>query len=192
MLNLMKELGRLPGIGERSAERLACHILRGDAAEALALAQAIRDVKEKIRQCSVCYNMSETDPCEICADNGRDHSLVCVVEETKDLLALERAGSYRGSYHVLGGRIAPLEGLDPGKLTVKPLVERAKSGKVKEVILALNPNMEGDLTAHYLHDELKMLGVRVTQIARGIPSGSQIEYANQAIIADALKGRREM
>ncbi|HUU43326.1 MAG TPA: recombination mediator RecR [Planctomycetota bacterium] len=192
MLNLIKELGRLPGIGEKSAERLAYHILRSSKEDALKLARAVRDVKEKLRHCSICYNMGETDPCHICSDVSRDRSIVCVVEEPKDLLALEGTGGYRGVYHVLGGRIAPLEGLDPEKLTVTALVERVKSEEVREVILALNPNMEGDLTAHYVHDRLKPTGVRVTQIARGIPPGSQLEYASEAILSDALKGRREI
>jgi len=190
MVNLIRELSRLPGIGEKSAERLAYHILRSSTDDALRLAQAVRDVKEKVKHCSICFNMGETDPCHICADAGRDHAVVCVVEEPKDLLALEGAGGYRGVYHVLGGRIAPLEGLDPEKLTVSALVARAKSGEVREVILALNPNMEGDLTAHYVAEELKGVGVELTQIARGIPSGSQLEYASGAILADALKGRR--
>ena len=192
MVNLIKELGRLPGVGEKSAERLAYHILRSSPEDALKLAQAIRDVKEKVKQCSVCCNMAETDPCHICGDPSRDHSVICVVEEPKDLLAIERAGSHRGVYHVLGGRIAPLEGMDPEKLTIRVLQERAKSPDVKEIVLALNPNMEGDLTAHYVADLLKKQGARVTQIARGIPSGSQLEYANQAILSDALKGRREI
>ena len=192
MVRLISLLGRLPGIGEKSAERLAYHILRSSAEEAMELARAIRDVKQKVRHCSVCFNMAETDPCHICGDLSRDHSVVCVVEEPKDLLALERPGSFRGVYHVLGGRIAPLDGMDPGKLTVRALVTRARSGEVKEVILALNPNMEGDLTAHYLHDQVKGLGVTVTQIARGVPSGSQLEYANERILSDALSGRREM
>ena len=192
MVILIKELSRLPGIGEKSAERLAYHILRNGREEALKLAQAIRDVKEKVRNCSVCFNMAETDPCHICADVARDHTLICVVEEPKDLLALERPGTFRGVYHVLGGRIAPLDGLDPEKLTIRALLERVKSGDVQEVILALNPNMEGDLTAHYLADRLKPLSVKVTQIARGIPSGSQLEYANQTMLADALRDRRRM
>jgi recombination protein RecR len=192
MVKLIKELGQLPGIGEKTAERLAYHILRSPSEDALRLAQAIREVKERLKHCSVCYNMGETDPCHLCADSGRDHSVVCVVEEPKDLLAFESTGSFKGVYHVLGGRIAPLDGMDPSKLTITSLVERVKSGNVKEVVLALNPNMEGDLTAHYVADLLKESGVKVTQIARGIPSGSQLEYANQAVLADALKGRREM
>lgn len=192
MVKLIEQLSRLPGIGEKSAERLAYHILRGSAEDALKLAQAIREVKEKVRPCSICHNVGESDPCHICADAGRDHAVVCVVEEPKDLLALERTGSYKGVYHVLGGRIAPLEGMDPEKLTIDALLARVKAGDVREVILALNPNMEGDLTAHYLHDRLKESGVTVTQIARGVPSGSQLEYANETILSDALSGRREM
>ena len=192
MVSLIKELGRLPGIGEKSAERLAYHILRSLPEDALRLAQAIRDVKEKVRQCSVCCNMADADPCHICADPARDQGIVCVVEEPKDLLAIERAGTFRGVYHVLGGRIAPLEGMDPDKLNVRQLVARAKSGSMREAVLALNPNMEGDLTAHHVAELLKAAGVKVTQIARGIPPGSQIEYAGQAILSDAMKGRREL
>ena len=192
MVNLIKELGRLPGVGQKSAERLAYHILRASSEDALKLAQAIRDVKEKVRQCSVCCNMAETDPCHICGDASRDHAVICVVEEPKDLLALERAGSFRGVYHVLGGRIAPLDGMDPGTLTLDRLVARVKTGEVREVVLALNPNMEGDLTASHVAELVKGAGAKVTQIARGIPPGSQIEYASQAILSDALKGRREL
>ena len=192
MSNLIKELSQLPGIGEKSAERLAYHILRSPKEEALRLAQAVRDVKEKVKHCSVCFNMAETDPCHLCADASRDQGLVCVVEEPKDLLALERTGSFKGVYHVLGGHIAPLEGMEPEKLTVKALSARVKSGHIREVILALNPNMEGDMTAQYVREQLKPLDVKVTQIARGIPSGSQLEYANQAILSEALSGRREM
>ncbi|KPK99988.1 MAG: recombination protein RecR [Planctomycetes bacterium SM23_65] len=192
MVHLIKELSRLPGIGEKSAERLAYHILRSGREEALKLARAIRDVKERVRHCSICFNMAETDPCHICADAARDHTVVCVVEEPKDLLALERPGTFKGVYHVLGGRIAPLDGLDPEKLTIRALLDRAKSGDVEEVILALNPNMEGDLTAHYLAERLKPLSVKVTQIARGIPSGSQLEYANQTMLAEALRDRRQV
>lgn len=192
MVTLIRELSGLPGVGEKSAERLAYHILRSSREDALKLAQAIREVKEKVRQCSVCFNMGETDPCHICSDTAREAGVVCVVEEPKDLLALERTGSFRGVYHVLGGRIAPLDGMDAETLTIAALLGRVKSGGIKEVILALNPNMEGDLTAHYLYDELRELGVEVTQIARGIPSGSQLEYANQTILAEALKARREM
>lgn len=191
MVSLIKELGRLPGIGEKSAERLAYHILRSPSEDALRLAQAIRDVKEKVRQCSVCCNMGETDPCHICGDLARDHSVICVVEEPKDLLAMERAATFRGVYHVLGGRIAPLDGMDPEKLMLAQLIARVKSGEVREVVLALNPNMEGDLTAHHVAGLVKEHGVKVTQIARGIPPGSQIEYASQAILSDAMKGRRE-
>ena len=192
MSSLIKELGQLPGIGQKTAERLAYHVLRSSTEDAARLARAIRDVKEKVRSCSICCNMAETDPCHICADPSRDHGLVCVVEELKDLLALERTGSFRGVYHVLGGRIAPLEDMDAEALTIDALEARVKSGEVREVILALNPNMEGDLTAHHLHDRLKDLGITVTQIARGVPSGSQLEYASQAILTDALSGRREM
>ena len=171
MAKLIKEFSRLPGIGEKSAERLAYHILRSTTEEAMRLAKAVRDVKKNVKHCSLCFNMAESDPCHICGDRSRDHGIVCVVEEPKDLLAFERAGGFKGVYHVLGGRIAPLDGIDPEKLTIAALLERTKSDEVNEVILALNPNMEGDLTANYIDEQLQSVDVKVTQIARGIPAG---------------------
>src|SRR5438309_608771 len=192
--NLMNELSRLPGIGTRSAERIAFHLLKQNPAEAMKLAEAIRDVKTRIKHCSVCYNLTEQDPCSICADASRDQSLVCIVEQPKDLLALESAGLYRGVYHVLLGRIAPLEGVDPQDLTIDALLTRIAGGAIREVIMGTNPTMEGDGTALFIQNEIgaKFPNVQVTRLARGLPAGSSIEYANRNILADAISGRQRM
>jgi recombination protein RecR len=192
--NLMNELSRLPGIGMRSAERIAFHLLKQNPQDALKLADAIRDVKTRIKHCSTCYNLTEQDPCSICADASRDQSLVCIVEQPKDLLALESAGLYHGVYHVLLGRIAPLEGSDPADLTIDPLMQRLASGAVREVIMGTNPTMEGDGTALFIQSEIqtKFPNVQVTRLARGLPAGSSIEYANRNILADAISGRQRM
>jgi recombination protein RecR len=187
----MEQLGRMPGVGERTAERLAYHVLRLSREEALALAEAIREVKERVKQCSRCFHFSETDPCAICSDPERDQATVCVVEQAKDVVAMEQSG-YRGVYHVLCGRLAPLDGMEPEDLTVDRLVERVSAGGVEEVILACNADMEGEATAMYVREALAGLPARVTRLARGIPSGSQLEYANAAVLADALEGRREV
>jgi len=189
---LMAELGKLPGIGARSAERLALHLLKVPQEEAEALAQAIRDVKRNTRHCSQCCNVTERDPCAICSDPRRDATVLCVVEQPRDLLAIEKTGGYRGLYHVLMGRIAPLEGVHPEDLTVDHLVRRIKATGVKEVILYTNPDLEGDVTAQHLARLLQPLNVRITLPARGIPTGSQIEYATESILRDALEGRREI
>lgn len=191
--NLMNELARLPGIGMRSAERIAFHLLKQRAEDALKLADAIRDVKTRIRHCSVCYNLTEQDPCAICADPERDQGLVCIVEQPKDLLALEATGLYKGVYHVLLGRISPLEGMEPGDLTIDALMQRLASGTIREVIMGLNPNMEGDGTALHLQSLISQYpNVQVTRLARGLPAGSNIEYANRNILADAIAGRQRM
>src|SRR2546421_12401894 len=191
--NLMNELSKLPGIGVRSAERIAFHLLKQKPEDAMKLAEAIRDVKTRIRHCSVCYNLTEADPCAICANPARDQSLVCVVEQPKDLLALEATGLYQGVYHVLLGRISPLEGVDPADLTIDALVKRLESGTVREVIMGTNPNMEGDGTALYLQNIIaRYPNVQVTRLARGLPTGSNIEYANRNILADAISGRQKM
>ncbi|WP_428940080.1 recombination mediator RecR [Fontivita pretiosa] len=192
--NLMKELASLPGIGMRSAERIAFHILKQKPEEALRLADAIRDVKTRIRHCSICFNLTEQDPCQICSDPARDPGIVCVVEQPKDLLALESTGLYRGVYHVLLGRIAPLEGIDPQDLTIDALMQRLASGTVREVIMATNPNLEGDGTALHLQNLIgqRFPAVQVTRLARGLPTGSNIEYANRNILADAISGRQRM
>ena len=187
---LMRELGKLPGIGPKSAERLAHHLLQAPRAEVLGLADALRAIKEQIHPCRECCNPTENDLCDACADPRRDASLVCVVEQPRDLLALERSGSYRGLYHVLHGRLAPLDGVGPERLTIDRLLARVRSGRVREVIMATNPTTEGDGTALYLSTLLGPLGVKVTRLARGLPAGSGLEFANSQMLADALEGRR--
>lgn len=184
-------LGHMPGVGEKTAERLAYHILRLPEAEAFELADAIRDVKKRVRQCSICYHFSEQDPCAICSDPARDHSTICVVEQSQDVLSMEQSG-YRGLYHVLGGRLAPLEGMGPDDLTVGALIGRIAGGQAQEVILACNPDMEGEATALFVSEALEGLPVRLTRLARGIPAGSHLEYANASVLGDALEGRREV
>ncbi|HVX86224.1 MAG TPA: recombination mediator RecR [Phycisphaerae bacterium] len=197
---LIDLLGRLPGVGARSAERMAFHLLKGSPDDALALAEAIRAVKEQVKHCSICFNLTETDPCAICADGERDHSVICVVEQPKDLLQLEATGIYKGVYHVLLGRIAPLEHITPVDLTIPQLLDRLKPAAdgtpsaVREIILATNPTMEGDGTALYIQQELAYVApsVAVTRLARGLPAGAQIEYSNKAILADAINGRTKV
>ncbi len=188
---LIEEFAKLPGIGKKSAERLAYHILRLHRNEALALADAIRAVKDSIQHCRKCYNLAEGEECAICRDLSRQQDLLCVVEQPRDLMALEQAGVYRGLYHVLLGRLAPLEGITAEQLTIDALVRRVKEGGFKEVIMATNPTTEGDGTALYISNLLSGLPVRITRLARGITSGSMLEYANREILADALSGRRE-
>ena len=191
--NLMNELSRLPGIGMRSAERIAFHLLKQKAEDALRLAEAIRDVKTRIKHCSVCYNLTESDPCNICSNASRDQGLVCVVEQPKDLLALEATGLYQGVYHVLLGRISPLEGINPEDLTIDALTRRLESGTVREVIMGTNPTMEGDGTALYVQSIIaRYPAVTVTRLARGLATGSNIEYANRNVLADAISGRQKM
>jgi recombination protein RecR len=189
---LISELSRLPGVGQKTAERLAYHILKATSDEAMRLAIAIRDVKKNIRPCSVCAMVTEGDPCSICADATRDAAMICVVEQPKDVYALEKARSYRGVYHVLMGNMALLDGIEPKDLTIDLLEARVRKGTVREVILATNPNLEGDATSLYLSKLLGPLGVRVTRIARGIPAGSTLEYASKSILEDALEGRRDI
>lgn len=188
---LVDEFAKLPGIGKKSAERLAYHVLRVHKAEALALADAIRNVKENVRYCRTCYNLAEGDECSLCLDARRDRSLLCVVEQPRDLMALEQAGSYRGLYHVLLGRIAPLEGIGPDQLTIAALVERVRHGGFREVIMGTNPTLEGDGTALYISNQLQDLPVEITRLARGITTGSVLEFANKEILADALAGRQK-
>ena len=192
--NLMNQLARLPGIGMRSAERIAFHLLKQNPEDALALADAIRDVKTRIKHCSVCYNLTEQDPCQICSDPSRDQGLVCIVEQPKDLLALETASLYKGVYHVLLGRISPLEGIEPDDLTIEPLMERLASGSVRELIMGTNPTIEGDGTALYIQSLIggRFPNIQLTRLARGLPAGSNIEYANRNILADAISGRQRM
>ena len=191
--NLMNELSRLPGIGMRSAERIAFHLLKQKAEDAMRLADAIRDVKTRIKHCSICYNLTESDPCNICSNASRDQGLVCVVEQPKDLLALEATGLYQGVYHVLLGRISPLEGIQPEDLTIDGLSKRLESGTVREVIMGTNPTMEGDGTALYVQGIIaRYPEVAVTRLARGLATGSNIEYANRNVLADAISGRQKM
>jgi recombination protein RecR len=188
---LMQEFQKLPGIGPRTAERLAFHILKADRDEALRLATAIRDVKTHVKHCRTCYNLTETDPCPVCADPRRDSEQIFVVEQPKDLLQLESTGMIHGVYHVLLGHIAPLDGVEPAHLTIDALVARVRKGGVREIVLATNPTMEGEGTALHIKSVLADTGVRITQLARGLPTGSQIEYASKAILKDAIEGRTE-
>lgn len=189
--HLIEEFAKLPGIGKKSAERLAYHVLRVHQSEAMALADAIRNVKENVRYCRNCYNLTEQEECDICRDPRRDHSLLCVVEQPRDLMALEQAGTYRGLYHVLLGRIAPLDGVGPEQLTIEALVDRVRRGAFTELIMATNPTLEGDGTALYLSSVLAEFPLQITRLARGITSGSVLEFANKEILADALAGRQK-
>ncbi len=188
---LIDEFAKMPGIGKKSAERLTYYILRIGRDEALALAEAIRKVKENVRYCRNCYNLAEEEECEICRDPRREQDLLCVVEQPRDLMALEQSGTYHGLYHVLLGRIAPLEGIGPEQLTIDALVERLRSGKFKEVNMATNPTIEGDGTALHISNLLRDFPLRITRLARGITTGSVLEFANKEILADALSGRQE-
>ncbi|MBP7049759.1 MAG: recombination protein RecR [Phycisphaerae bacterium] len=187
---LIEEFGKLPGIGPKTAERLAFHVLKSDAPTAMALADAIRDVKTKIKRCRVCCNLSESDLCQICSDTRRDRSLICVVEQPKDVISLEKTGACKWLYHVLGGHIAPLEGVNASDLTIDKLVERVRAGEVKEIVMATNPNIEGDGTSLYISSVLRPFGVRITRLARGLPTGGTIEYASGRILTDAILGRQ--
>ena len=196
---LVHELSQLPGVGRRTAERLAFPLLKSDTDTAMRLSKAISDVKTDVRHCGVCWNLTDDDPCAICCDARRDASMVMVVEQPKDLWNLEQTGMFHGVYHILMGRLSPLEGVGADSLTVNDLLRRisdptknAQGVKVTEVILALNPDMEGDSTGLFLADPLQSLGVNVTRLARGLPAGSQIEFANRAALADAIAGRRRM
>lgn len=196
---LIEEFARLPGIGRRSAERLAFFVLKSPEPEAMRLAQAITDVKRRIRHCSTCWNLTDADPCPICANPARDASTVLVVEQPKDLISLEQTGMYRGTYHVLMGRLDPLEGVGADSLTLRDLVRRverpesnARGVQVREVILGMNPDMEGESTGLQVAAEMARRGVRVTRLARGLPAGGQIEYASKAVLADAISGRQEL
>jgi recombination protein RecR len=189
---LIQELGKLPGIGPKTAERLTHHLLAASRAEVLALADALRAIKDSIRLCRQCHNLTEGELCALCADPRRDASVLCVVEQPRDLAALERAGTYRGLYHVLHGRLAPLDGVGPEQLTIDSLLRRVRQGGVQEVIMATNPTLDGDGTALYLANVLGPTGVRVTRLARGLPSGSVLEFANNQMLADALEGRRTL
>ncbi len=189
---LIQQLAKLPGVGEKTAARLAFHILRAAPEDAAALAAAIAEVRQKIRFCSTCCDLTESDPCAICRDARRDGGTVCVVAQPQDLMAIERAGGYRGKYHVLHGLLSPLDGVGPDDLRVAELVRRCGDGSVQETILATSPSVEGEATAVYLAKLLRPLGVRATRIATGVPIGGELEYADQATLARAIDGRREM
>jgi recombination protein RecR len=195
--NLLGHLEKLPGIGKRSAERIAFHLLRQPEAETLGLADAVRAFRENLKVCSVTGHVSESDPCSIVTDPDRDHSTILVVEQPSDVIAMEQTGAYHGSYHVLMGRMAPLESLGPGDLNVPGLIERVERGqagetdapRITEVILGTNPTLEGDGTALYLADKLHELGVKVTRLARGLPTGSNLQTVSKAVLSDAVQGR---
>jgi recombination protein RecR len=189
---LIEALGRLPGVGAKTAERLAHHLLKCSVEEALALADAIRDVRQRVAHCRVCFNLTESDQplCAICRDPRRDQGLVCVVEQPRDLLAVEKAATYGGVYHVLLGRLAPLQGIGPEQLTLDALDQRVRTSEVRELIMATNPNLEGDGTALLVANRLADTGIPITRLARGLASGSALEFANKDMLADALNGRQ--
>ena len=190
IVRLIQELSKLPGIGEKTAERLAFHLLAQPKSEAMLLSNAVRDLKEQVKSCTKCYNISETDFCDVCADSKRDAGLICVVEQTRDLWAIERTGEFRGAYHVLHGHLSPLDGVGPENLTIPGLLDRVRKGGIREVILATNPTTEGDATAFYIQKAIGS-GIKVTRIARGIAAGSTLEYSDRTVVGDALSGRRE-
>lgn len=188
---LIDAFHKLPGIGPKSAQRLAYHILRTSEQDAAALATAIQDVKQRIRLCSVCMNITESDPCALCDDQRRDATIICVVEQPLDILAIERTGAFRGRYHVLHGVLNPMDGIGPEDLRVRELLARAQSGEVKEVIMATNSSLEGEATSMYVQRLLSPLGVRVTRLARGMPSGADLEYTDDVTLSRALEGRQD-
>ena len=190
--HLVDQFKKLPGIGAKSAQRLAFHVLKTPREEAEELCEAIRDVKDRITYCSTCNNITDTDPCVFCVDAGRDHRLICVVEEPQNVNVVEKTGGFRGTYHVLLGALSPLHGVGPDDLKIKGLLTRIEHGDVEEIILATNPTVEGEATAIYLARLLKPLGVRVTRIATGIPVGSDLEYADELTMGKAMEGRREV
>ncbi|CQR73094.1 Recombination protein RecR [Sporomusa ovata DSM 2662] len=188
---LVEQFRRLPGIGPKSAARLAYHVLKMDKSQVAALAQAIIEAKERVGYCSVCFDLTDTDPCQICRSEGRDQSVVCVVEDPKDVAAMERTREFKGLYHVLHGSLSPLEGVGPDDIKIKELLGRVGKG-IQEVIMATNPNVEGEATAMYIAKLLKPLGVKVTRIAHGLPMGGDLEYADEVTLSKALENRREM
>lgn len=190
--NLITQLTKLPGIGRKSAQRLAFFILTMSPDDAKGIASAISDVKDRARFCSICFNITDTDPCNICSDPSRDKSRICVVEEPSNIIAIERTRSFDGTYHVLLGALSPLDGITPDKLKINELAHRIQSDSVKEVILATNPNTKGEMTAQYITEVIKPLSVRITRIAYGLPIGSDIEFADEVTLSKALEGRREI
>lgn len=189
---LIDELKHLPGIGQKTAQRLAFHLLRATPEEALRLADAIRDAKQNIRECSVCNNITDTDPCFYCTSATRDRKTICVVEEPHNIMAIEKTRQYNGLYHVLGGALSPFQGIGPDQLKLKSLIERLKGGSVEEIILATNPTAEGEATAMYVSKLIKPLGVRATRIGVGIPVGADLEYADEITMMKAMEGRRDL
>jgi recombination protein RecR len=188
---LITELSRLPGVGQRTAQRLAFHILRADDPDALALADAIREVKERVGLCEVCFNLAEEARCQICQDERRDRALICVVEEPSDVIPIERTGEYRGLYHVLGGALSPIDGVDPGDLRIDELARRVEEGGVSEVVLATNPTTTGEATAHHIAELLRDR-VTITRLASGLPVGADLEHADEVTLGRALSGRRSL
>jgi len=192
LTRLIEEFQRLPGVGRKSAQRLAFHILRTPREEADRLCEAVRDVKERVTYCSICNNITDVDPCGYCSDEGRDRRVICVVEEPQNVSGIEKTRDFKGTYHVLMGAISPLQGVGPDDLKIKGLLSRVEQGGVEEIIVATNPNVEGEATAIYLARLLKPLGVRVTRIAMGVPVGSDLEYADEVTVHKAMEGRRDM
>ncbi|MEW6619774.1 MAG: recombination mediator RecR [bacterium] len=192
MTKLIEELSKLPTIGPKTASRLAFYILKTSPEETKRLARAILEVKEKVKNCSICYNITEQDPCDICQDIKRDKKIICVVEQAQDIMAVEKTREYKGTYHVLGGAISPLDGISPEHLRIKELVKRIESNPLEEMIIATNPNVEGEVTALYLTKLIKPLGIKLTRIAYGIPVGGDLEYADEVTLAKALEGRIQL
>lgn len=189
---LIDELNRLPGIGPKSAQRIAFHLLKIPTEDAMRLASAITEAKERVHWCAVCFNVCDAELCQFCADDGRDRTILCVVEEARDIVAIERSSVFKGLYHVLQGAISPIEGIGPEQLRVRELVQRLDDGSVTELILATNPNVEGDATASYVARLLKPVGVRVTRLASGLPQGGDLEFADEVTLGHALEGRRDL
>lgn len=192
MNRLIGELSRLPGIGEKTAQRLAFYILKSPKESALSLGEAIKEVKERVRYCSICNNITEEDPCRICQDERRDRSTICVVEGPQDVFLIEKLGEFKGVYHVLGGAISPIKGINPEDIDINGLLRRVKEEKIKEVILATDPDAEGETTAIYIFKMLSSMGVRVTRLAHGLPAGGDLEFADEVTLSQALEGRKEM
>ncbi len=192
LTDLIEQLNRLPGIGERSAQRIAYHILKAPEKQAEKLSSAILAVKEKVTHCSLCFNITEQDPCQLCQDPSRDKAVICVVEDPGDIYSIEKAAGFNGRYHVLMGALSPLDGIGPEQLRIQPLVERVKKGGAKEIIIATNPTLSGEATAMYLLKVLKPLGVRLTRIAHGLPVGGNLEFADEITLARSFEGRREL
>ena len=189
---LIDELGRLPGVGPKSAQRIAFHILEADPEDMKRLSDAIRAVKERVKFCSICFNVSEQDTCSICRDTRRDETALCVVEESKDVMAVERTRSFRGRYHVLGGAINPIAGIGPDQLHIRELLNRLSDDRIEEIIIATDPNLEGEATATYLARMLKTIGIKVTRLASGLPVGGDLEYADEVTLGRAFEGRRSL